>query len=311
MFEPTSEHAEVYCYEVNRQEHCAEKREEAQLAAGKAVVTSRITGDSAVLDFGVVHFGGHNVIAGVRTADVGNAGHADLGQLKDVFAHGSELEIASILTRIYGEIHSLESLFRDEQRKILALLSNSVVAEVEAAHRQIYRRHAGLMRFLTSSRMPLPKGLRASANSALNSLLRDALADDELDLNRVQPLLDEATALEIVLDAPTLEFVLRKRIEKSAEVVAANIAELRKIEKLRKEVAFVRSLPFKVNLWSVQTSCYDWIQKSYSKFFAKTEAADQHAQAWVSEVSLLLDQLDFLHPIEKQTHTAAERRASA
>jgi alpha-amylase/alpha-mannosidase (GH57 family) len=309
MFEPMTDVAEVYCYTATRQEHSCLQKERAQLATGRALIRSKITHESATLDFGVAHFGGHNIFAGVRPSR--NGDHPELNELKDAFSSGSEAEIASILERIYGEVHSLEALFKDEQRKVLGLLSNSVVAEVEAAHRQIYQRHAGLMRFLSSSGMPLPKGLRASANSALNSLLRDALAGEALEPNRVRPLLEEASNLEIVLDAPTLEFVLRKRIERLAEIVATNVADLPSIEQLRKEVAFVRSLPFKVNLWSVQTSCHEWITKSYPAFLAKAEAADSEARAWLSEVSLLSDQLDFLHPLVNGTEALSNLGASA
>jgi hypothetical protein len=110
---------------------------------------------------------------------------------------------------------------------------------------------------------------------------------------------------------PTLEFVLRKRIERLAGIVAANVADLPSIEQLRKEVAFVRSLPFKVNLWSVQTSCHEWITKSYPAFLAKAEAADLTARAWISEVSLLSDQLDFLHPLVTGAEALANLGASA
>src|SRR5262249_49217048 len=204
-FEPTSHQARVYCYEVARHEHSCHQREQAQLGIGKAEFSSKITRENTIFDFGVVHFGGHNVVAGVRASE--NRDHAELNELREVFARGSESEIVSILRRVYDEVHSLQALFKDEQRKVLAFLSNSVVAEVEAAQRQIYQRHAELMGFLSGSGMPLPKGLRASATSALNSLLRDALASEELELelDRVTPLLDEAKSLEIVLDAATLE----------------------------------------------------------------------------------------------------------
>jgi hypothetical protein len=78
--------------------------------------------------------------------------------------------------------------------------------------------------------MPLPKSFQASARSALNSFLRDALAADELRTDRVHSLLGEVKTLEIILDAATLGFVLRKRIEKMAEAVAANVADVRQIE---------------------------------------------------------------------------------
>jgi len=170
------------------------------------------------------------------------------------------------------------------------------LAEVDAAHRQVYERHAEFMRFLTSSGMPLPKSFQASARSALNSFLRDALAVDELRPDHVQSLLAEAKALDIILDAGTLEFVMRKRIEKMAEAVATNVTDVLSIEQLQKVVAFARSLPFAVDLWWVQTLCHEWMGQAYCEFLSKANAGDKNAQAWIAEVSALSEQLLFLHP---------------
>ena len=295
MFEPYGDHAELYCYSVDRKEHSCHESGNAKLVLGKAVFASTITRESATLDFGVAHFGGHHAVAGVR-ADSGTEGdRARLNELPEALSH-DEAEIRSRLKQVFGDVYSLRTLFKDQQRKVLRVLSNSVLAEVEAAHRHTYERHAEFMRFLTSSGMPLPKSFRASAKSALNSLLRDALAGEELKADRVRPLLDEAKALDIALDDTNFEFVLRKRIEKMAEAVAANVADIRSIEQLHRVVALARSLPFTVDLWWVQTLCHEWIGPAYREFLAKADAGDRNAQAWIAEVSALSDQLLFLHP---------------
>jgi len=108
--------------------------------------------------------------------------------------------------------------------------------------------------------------------------------------------LAEAKALDIILDAATLEFVLRKRIEKMAEAVATNVADVRSIEQLQKVVALARSLPFAVDLWWVQTLCHEWIGQAYCDFLSKADAGDKNAQAWISEVSALSEQLRFSRP---------------
>jgi alpha-amylase/alpha-mannosidase (GH57 family) len=295
MFEAYDEHAELYSYAVDRKEHSCHQSGNAKLVLGKAVFTSIITQESATLDFGVVHFGGHHVIAGVRADSSAEGDRARLNELLEAFSD-NEAEIRSCLRQIFGDVHSLQALFRDEQRKVLGILSNSVLAEVDAAHRQIYECHAEFMRFLASSGMPLPKSFQASARSALNGFLRDGLAADELRPAHVHSLLAEAKALDIILDAATLEFVMRKRIEKMAEAVATNVADVRAIEQLRKVVALARSLPFTVDLWWVQTLCHEWIGQAYCEFLAKADAGDKNAQAWISELSALSEQLLFSRP---------------
>lgn len=300
IFEAYGEHAELYCYAVDRKEHSCRQSGNAKLVMGKARFTSTITQESAMLDFGAVHFGKHHLAAGVRPDGSAEGDGTRLNELMEAFSHDEskncEAEISSCLRQAFSDVHSLQALFRDEQRKVLGVLSNSVLAEADAAHRQVYERHAEFMRFLTSSGMPIPKSFQASARSALNSFLRDALAADELITDRVHSLLGEAKALDIILDAATLEFVMRKRIEKMADAVAANVADVRQIEQLQKAVALARSLPFAVDLWWVQTLCHEWIGQAYGEFSANADAGDKNAQAWISAVLELSEQLLFVHP---------------
>jgi alpha-amylase/alpha-mannosidase (GH57 family) len=293
IFEPYDEHARVYCYTVDRQQYSTQESGSARLAVGKAVFTSTITGECSTLDFSVAHFGGgHDVVAGVCESNPEVDGVVAKG-LVEAFPQSSDADMRSLVKQAFGDIHSLQALFKDQQRKILGILSNSVLAEVEASHRQIYQRHAELMRFLISSGVPLPKGFRASAESALNSLLRDAFAGDELEPERIHGLLQEAKAVHIDLDASTLEFALRRRMEAMAEVFVANVADLPSIGRLRKAVNLARSLPFSVNIWWVQNLCHERITRAYNEFLSKAEAGDEDAQAWISQVTELSEELRF------------------
>jgi alpha-amylase/alpha-mannosidase (GH57 family) len=292
IFETYDEHARVYCYTVDRQQHSTQEVGSARLAVGKALFTSSITGESSTLEFGVAHFGGHDVVAGVCESNPEVDAIVARGLVEE-FPQSSDAEMRSRIKQVFGNTHSLQALFKDQQRKILGILSNSVLAEVEASHRQIYQRHAELMRFLISSGVPLPNGFRASAESALNSLLREAFTREELDPERIHSLLREAKAVHIDLDASTLEFELRRRIEAMAEVVFANVADLQAIARLRKAVNLARSLPFPVNIWWVQTFCYERITQAYNSFLLKADAGDKDAQAWIAQVAELSAELSF------------------
>jgi hypothetical protein len=308
MFEPYDDHARVYCYTVDRKEHSVHQAENTKLVLGKALFTSNITRENAQLDFGVIYSGEHNVAAGVRPSRDDDDSRAAWQHLIDSFPGASEADRRAMLAQIFGEIHALNALFKDQQRKILVTLSNSVLAEVEAAHRQTYVRHGGLMRFLISSGMPLPESFRASAKSALNSLLRDALASDELDSNRIQDLLKETKAVDVHLDVATLEFVLRKKMEKMAE--AAKDGDFHSIERLHKAVALARTLPFSVNLWWVQNLFHEWMERAYAGFRSEASKGDVEAQAWLGHLAGLADDLQVLPLTEDSVEaTAADRLA--
>jgi alpha-amylase/alpha-mannosidase (GH57 family) len=295
VFEPHDDRTQVYCYQVERKEHAVQRRsDDAKLVTGKAVFTSRVTQDYSTLEYFVLHFGGCNVAAGVRV-DPGAEGHrAGLNELVDAFSQSDEADLRFRLRQVFSEVHSFTALFKDRQREMLGFLANSVMAEVEAAHRQIYGHHVELMRLLIDAGMPLPRDFRASAESALNSLLRDAFVVEELEPGRVDRVLIEAKSLGIVLDAATLEFVLRKRIETLAEVVAADFANIHSIARLQKAVSLLHSLPFTVDLWWVQTLCHKWIAEAYRSFLEKAEKGDKEAQAWTVQVAALSEQLRFL-----------------
>ena len=59
--------------------------------------------------------------------------------------------------------------------------------------------------------------MKSAAEIALNNQLQQALDRPELDVDSIQGLLREATATKIALDATTLEYKVRKRIEKEVD----------------------------------------------------------------------------------------------
>lgn len=296
VFEPYDDRSRVYCYEVERKEHTEQRSGDTKLVLGKAVFTSRITLEYSTLEYGVLHFGGYNVVAGIRLDPGVEGDRAGLNELVNAFSQSDERDLRPRLKQVFGEVHSFTALFKDKQREMLGFLSNSVMADVEAAHRQIYERHAELMRLLIDAGMPLPRDFRASVESALNSFLRDAFAVDEPEAGRVDRVLKEAKTLGIALDAATLEFVLRKRIETMAEAVAADFVNIHSIARLQRAVALLRSLPFPVDLWWVQTLCHKWIGEAYGSFREKADKGDKDAQAWIAQVAALSEQLRFLNP---------------
>ncbi len=279
----------IYCYDVAVEDHRCESSGRAHLAVGHAWVSSRITREALAVYFGVLHFGDHNLNAGVRRFADEHMYENMVGELVDTFSRADLTETLRILDRYFeGASYSLKSLFRDEQRHALEQILDHILAEIASSYRAIYDNHVALMRFLTDVKMPLPKVLRITAEFVLNTALRRAFSQQELDLDRIATLLESASREQVQLDAEGLGYVLRKRLDEIMENFAADAANLPALEHLDEVIAMVRSLPFEVNLWRAQNVYYDLMCRLYPEMAGR---ADEEGQAWAAAFAALGEKL--------------------
>jgi hypothetical protein len=192
----------------------------------------------------------------------------------------------------FGESnYSLQSLFRDEQRKILEAILQTDLEEAEALYRQIYERRAPVMRLLTGLNIPLPKGFAAAAEVVLNSDLRRALERTAIDVQQVIRKIETAKIEGVSLDSNTLEFSFRHTLEGAASRFAAD-PSLAALRELQKAADLLQHFPFPVNLWTIQNTFYETLQKSYPAQREAQMRGDETAHAWVSSFEELARKLD-------------------
>jgi hypothetical protein len=195
------------------------------------------------------------------------------------------------MDRRFGESnYSLRSLFRDEQRKVLEQILAATLSEAETLYRQIYEHRAPMMRFLTNLNIPLPKAFYAAAEFVLNGHLCRALAQEEVDAERVNALLETAKLEGVALDNPTLEFAYRHKLERMADrLLAGPTMEL--LQRLDEAASLIPALPFRVDLWKVQNAYYRLLQSTYPDMRCKKERDDAAAQAWLDTFRALGNKL--------------------
>jgi hypothetical protein len=155
--------------------------------------------------------------------------------------------------------YSLTSLFSDEQRRILKIILDSTLSEVESSLRTIYEDHTSLLRFLGEQKMPQPQGLALVASFALNASLRVALEAKPFNADELKQLVERATIDKVQLDAQLLGYVASQRIKSALVALEHGFAESLPLEymlePLDNAITIAQSfqqLPFEVNLWQAQ-----------------------------------------------------------
>ncbi|HEY4563862.1 MAG TPA: DUF3536 domain-containing protein, partial [Thermoanaerobaculia bacterium] len=289
LFEDYPNPAPVYCFSVERENGRTFRSGRTRLSIGRVRVTSGLTGKTGTFAFGVLHFGDHNLNAGVIpwTEELEEY-HILVLEAGAAFEHGDLPQVVRLLDRYFGSMpYSLRSLFRDEQRRILDRILGSTLAEVEDELRHIYDAHAPLMRFLRTLGTPLPRAFAAAAELILGADLRRAVSHPAADPEEVQRLLAETTALGVDLDRKELSYALEQALGTLMDNLHERPEDPELLRRVHEAVTLARSAPFQVDLWRAQNRCYELLQTVYPEQLEKAEKGDEAAAEWVSRFKKL------------------------
>ncbi|HEX2224928.1 MAG TPA: DUF3536 domain-containing protein [Thermoanaerobaculia bacterium] len=274
--------ARVYCYEVVSEDSRTFQVGRARLAAGRVRIYSAITGSSEVLIYAVLHFGDQNLNAGVRPPESPDDLERLLSAAGPVFERGDFAQVIRILDAHFSNVsYSLKSLFRDEQRRVLELVLASNLDEAEDELREIFWHSSPLMRFLKDLGTPAPKVFRAAAEIVVNSDLRRALSDEEVDPEEVRRLLRQAGDLGLDLEKDGLGYALENTLDAQVRRLRQRPDDSDLLRKVESTVALARSVPFTVDLWRVQNRYYEILQTEYPRRLKQAKAGEDGAREWV------------------------------
>jgi len=288
LFTDYQEKAVVYSYRIDQVDHYASALGRNRLTVGKLCAISEITRESAMLSYGFVHLGDHNMSGGVRAFK----GEDEYQKMKEdvvnAFARADMPEVLRLLDKHFGELtYSMRSLFRDEQRRVLDVVVGSAMTDAESLSAQLYERNSPLLRYLASLDLPLPKTLRGLADFVLNTTLTRELQRHELDHARIHQLLREADDLGTDLDRVGMVFALQSKIEESTQRWSDAPDRLGRLRRLRNAVELAHELPFDLDLSRPQTEYYALMGSTLPRFHDQALRGDPIAAEWVEHFAAL------------------------
>ncbi len=252
-------HDSLFCYSVDLQRLQVLESGKTRFAAGIASITSQITDTTLRMAFAVLHFGDHNLSAGVQPMGHGFEEFVEHAS-KAFSAADLPLCLRTIDRYFSGSVYSLSSLFQDERLRIINQIIDATLSDAEALYRRVYEDHAPLMSFLSEQRLPLPPVLRITTEFVLTQAVRRALADDSTELDTARSLLDVAERNGFNLSGTNLEPALRLRLNALVDRWMRNPGSLQTLEEVENVVAVSRLRPFELNLWKSQNAYYELSQ---------------------------------------------------
>ncbi len=261
LFEEYPDVASVYCYTVRGLERKGATAGTARLAVGRVEVVSEITLESARFTYGALHIGGQNLFGGVRPFLGVGPFRATATELLEAFERGDLPETIRRVDSNFGEsTYTLRLLFRDEQRKIVGLLFDSMRDGIEASFRRIYESTVPILRNLASSGAVAPPALRAAAEFYLNELVRRALDKFPPETSQVGERLRELGRLKLSVDTATIGFAWARAAERLMDATTEAPRNLALLQSLRGLIELASAHEVEVDLSRVQNRYFEILE---------------------------------------------------
>ncbi len=297
VFTTYPEETRLFGYSVQRLDAESMTTGRAQLVIGRAMVFSLITSELEPVSYAVLRFGDQNISAAVKRlpdslreaeASLEREKHEEL--LTAVRAAVGRADIPAVIRlfdRYFGEsAYSLTSLFNDEERRILKIILEPTLREIESTFSAIYERHSSLLQFLSQARVPKPPELTLAAGYSINAGLRHALEEHPIDPGKIHLLLDRAREIQIGLDGPQLGYLASQRMKKVMTALHSRRERMASLDQAVQMAEVVSALPFEVRLWHAQNIWYEILESQPNKMLslepnevASWEARIQDARA--------------------------------
>ncbi len=301
LFESYPRSGQLFCYAIERHDEQNFEAGKVRMVVGHATLTAAPTRESWHFAYAAIHFGDHNVNGGVCTFPGDEAFAAVVGEFAEVFSRVDTPQILRLMDRHFGEsTHSVASLFRDEQRKVLRKLLRGGLSETMDLYTRVFRQSQPLMRFLKHLHVPLPLPLRAATEVLFNTDLRWAFADDDPDFNQVRQLVQEANEWGVALDAKGLGYKFTKQLDRAAERWREQPWHVELLQTILAGIDLGRELPFEPNLWKTQNVFFELAHSTFPGMAERAAAGDEQARHWVELFLQLGEQLHVeVEPLKK------------
>jgi alpha-amylase/alpha-mannosidase (GH57 family) len=265
VFSTFAEQTDLFCYRIRRLSYDIYTSGRGRLALGRAHIASAITGHGQSFSFAVLHFGDQNITAAVKAYEDADASGFEVfaGQAAEKVQSASFPDVIRLLDRYYGGAnYSLTSLFSDEQRRIVQLILNSTLWDIENSLTTIYQDHASLLHYLSKAGLPKPPALTLAAGFAINAGLRRVIETNPIDQAQLRSFLSLAKADQVPLEIPTLSYIADQRMKRAMVELQMSSGSLEMLDRALALARTLIELPFEPNLWQAQNIWYEILTNS-------------------------------------------------
>ena len=294
LFEEYVDSTTIGAYKAYKERFNLLESGKVKLGIGKIKIISDSTWEEENFNFVVLHLGENNISCGIRRFNNDQEFSLMEESIYLNFEHGNITEVTKLMNTYFGDNnYSLTHLFKDQQRKILDKIMEITYDSIESSYRQIYENNYSVMSFYKSLNIPLPKPILSAANNILESDLKNIFVSKEINIDKLNNLINDIKRWHISLDMKAIKYVATNWLYSSLEEITQDTDNLQKLQKIEQVLYLLSSLDINLKFWKVQNIYFDIAKNISQDIESKALKADEESVNWLNVFNKIGEYLKF------------------
>ena len=287
LFADEPESLTVFNYSTNSEFFLRKEAGEQRLALGITKIKSITTRSEKKFAFAVLYIGKHNLIGHISLDMELEKFSSMKSKIIKPFEEGKMLEVLETMESFFGsERYTIWQLFQEEKRKILNLISQQSLQELEDSLRRTFNRDYPLITALSTNDIPIPKAYSTTFEYILNADLVNCFQSERIQVKEVERISEELEKWNLKIEDPDkVARLAGESIFKELNRIGGERSNLKRIQRLNRLFPILEKFSLEPILYKSQNL---YFEISLENRKAKEGEVDP---AWLEQFNFLGDNL--------------------
>lgn len=262
LFEAFPEHIELFNYIAESEDFERLEAGIMRLAIGRTTVKSKVTYSEKQFSFAALYLGQQNIIGNISLNMSRERFNTMQERIRTAFQRPDLAGVIGVMQEYFGpDKYSIDHLFKDEKRKILQLIADKSLRQIERDFRDVYSDNYQLMAGIARNDMPVPAVWRSAAQFIINHDLLQYFEVEPFRIRELKRLAAEIKTWDFSLtDTSALHLAIGERLYREVITLENPETPLRSLEKLIQVLEIIQEMKLHPDLWKSQNIYYSLVK---------------------------------------------------
>ncbi len=283
IFEDEPESLTIFNYSTSSEAFIKKEAGEQKLVLGITNVKSMVTRSQKKFAFAVIYLGKHNIIGNI-SLDMEPEKFSGM-QLRMVkaFEEGRLGDVIGLMQTYFGpDKYTIWHLFQDEKRKILDMISQESMTELENSLRKSYNRDYPLINALANNNIPIPNTYRTTFEYVLNADLVKIFQSEKINIKEMERIVAELARWNLKIEDPRkLSRLAGESIFKELKRISSERENVKRVQRLNRMFPLLEKFKLEPNFHKSQNLYFEISMEN------KNRQVQELEEEWVEQFKLL------------------------
>ncbi|MFM7428944.1 MAG: DUF3536 domain-containing protein [Flammeovirgaceae bacterium] len=259
IFEEEPEALTIFNYSTSNESFIKKEAGEQKLVLSITKVKSLVTKSEKKFAFAVIYLGKHNIIGNI-SLDMQPDDFAGMHfRTVKAFEEGRLGDVMGIMQQYFGpEKYTIWQMFADEKRKILDMIAQQSLKDLESSLRRTYDTDYTLVNALSNNNVPIPNAYRTTFEYILNADLVNCFQPEKINTKEMERISQELTRWNLKIeDTGKIARLAGDSIFEEIRRIATDIGNVKRLHRLNRVFTLLKKFVLEPNFYKSQNLYFE------------------------------------------------------